>query len=152
MDNFLPILIGIIWVAYTLYNKGKKKKVVNQPQTSEQKDSKPLSIFEQILMGGEIRVPKPYADYFEPVETIPAPQKEQKSERIKNKKLPSPFLNEELAQFTDEGQSVSGIEQRDKSIDEILHEQDLEMIEKDFDIRKAVIYAEILNPPYIGYK
>jgi hypothetical protein len=146
MEDLLPILIGIIWVAYTLYNKGKKKKVIQQPIKQEKRESKPLSIFEQILMGEEIKIPQPYSDYIEPVETKPIEPIEEHVE--KKRKSPSPFLSEELAQFMQEGQSVS----KEKMIGEILHEQELEPVEMDFDIRKAVIYSEILNPPYIGYK
>jgi len=146
MEDLLPILIGIIWVAYTLYNKGKKKKVIKQPITHEKRESKPLSIFEQILMGEELKIPQPYSDYLEPVESKPAEPIEEKVE--KKRKSPSPFLNEELAQFIQEGQSVS----KEKTIEEILHEHEEEPVEVDFDIRRAVIYSEILNPPYIGYK
>jgi len=150
MEELLPVLIGIIWVAYTLYNKGQKKKVIKQPHGSEKSESKPLSLFEQILMGEEIKVSQPYVDYSEPEVLTPAPIKEIKYD--KQKKSPRPFLVEELNQFGGEGQSVSSFAQNEKTIEDILNEQDLELAEIDFDIRKAIIYSEILNPPYIGYK
>lgn len=150
MEDFLPILIGIIWVAYTLYNKGKKKKEIRQPITSEKKENKPLSLFEQILLGEEIKITQPYTEYSEPEEPLPAPVKEIKYD--KRKKSTTPFLLDELGMFTEEGQSVSGLSLQSKTIEEILQEQDLELAERDFDIRKAVIYSEILNTPYIGYK
>lgn len=148
MENLLPILIGIIWVAYTLYNKGKKKKVVRQPHDAEIPQKKPLSIFEQILLGEEIKLPQPYTDYSEPKEPEPIAQ----SKKINIKKSPSPFLNEELAGFVHEGQSVSKFFSHDKTIEEILHERDEVFGEIDFDLRKAVIYSEVLNTPYIDYK
>lgn len=150
MEDFLPILIGIIWVAYTLYNKGKKKKEIKHPVTSEKRENKPLSIFEQILLGEEIKVTQPYTEYSEPEEPLPIPAREIKYD--KGKKSTKPFLVEKLGKFTEEGQSVSGLIYQQKTIEQILLEQDLEVAESDFDIRKAVIYSEILNAPYIGYK
>lgn len=150
MEDFLPILIGIIWVAYTLYNKGKKKDQIKHPIASEKREKKPLSIFEQILMGEEIKIPQPYAAYSQPEEPLPIPTKE--INYNKEKKSTRPFLMEELGTFTEEGQSVSGLTQHENTIERILLEQDLELAESDFDIRKAVIYSEILNAPYIGYK
>jgi hypothetical protein len=149
MENLLPILIGIIWVAYTLYNKGKKKNVVRQPQT-EMQERKPLSIFEQILLGEEIKQPQPYADYSEPKEPEPIARPIKIKTNIK--KSPSPFLNEELAGFVQEGQSVSEFFSHDKTIEEILHESNEGFGERDFDLRKAIIYSEVLNTPYIDYK
>jgi len=150
MENLLPILIGIIWVAYTLYNKGKKKNVVRQPHDAEIPQKKPLSIFEQILLGEEIKQPQPYADYSEPKEPEPIARPIKIKTNIK--KSPSPFLNEELAGFVHEGQSVSEFFSHDKTIEEILHEHDEVFGGIDFDLRKAVIYSEVLNTPYIDYK
>jgi hypothetical protein len=150
MENLLPILIGIIWVAFTLYNKGKKKKIVKPAGVAEVLEKKPLSIFEQILMGEEIREQQPYSDYIEQNVTKPVAYKEEKLKQTK--KPPSPFLNEELASFIHEGQSMNDVTKDKKTIEEILHEQEAEIALKDFDIRKAVIYSEILNTPYIDYK
>jgi hypothetical protein len=150
MENLLPILIGIIWVAYTLYNKGKKKNVVRQPQVEKQQDAKPLSLFERILMGEEIKQPQYFTDYPEPKEPEPIARPIKIKENLR--KTPIPFLNEELAGFVQEGQSVSEFFSHDKTIEEILQERDEGFGERDFDLRKAVIYAEVLNTPYIDYK
>lgn len=149
MENLLPILIGIIWVAFTLYNKGKKKKNVKQPVGSEIPESRPLSVFEQILMGGEIKEPKPFERFFESVDIKQSEIEEEKSTPLK--KSPRPFLNEELAQFTQEGQAIS-VFSENKRLKDILFEQDPETADRDFDLRRAVVYSEILNAPYIGYK
>jgi hypothetical protein len=149
MEDFLPVLIGIIWVAITLYNKGKKKQNIKQSAATEIKDSKPLSVLEQILMGGVIKESKPFDIYYEPVAEKPI---EYIEEKIKQKKPPTPFLNEELAQFSQEGQPVSAFLEDEMTIDEFLHALETEKTDMDFDLQKAVIYSEILNPPYIGYK
>jgi hypothetical protein len=149
MEDLLPILIGIIWVAYTLYNRGQKKRNVRQPVTTERSENKQPSIFEQILMGGQTFQPQPYSTVSTPVEEE-EPESYREVKVDWQKKSPTPFLNEELAQFVHEGQSVSNFDQHNKTLDELL--KDKEIKEIDFDLKKAIIYSEILNTPYIGYK
>ncbi len=150
MENLLPILIGIIWIAYTLYSKGQKKKNVQSHHIEEKQKEKPRSILEQILLGEDLKPPQPFAGLFEDEEPEPIVQVMGKKEIIR--KSPRPFLNEELSAFMQEGQSVSELYDHEKTIEEILLEGNEGFEEFDFDIRKAVIYSEVLNPPYIHYK
>jgi hypothetical protein len=150
MENLLPILIGIVWIAYTLYSRGQKKKNMNSPQAGENQKAKPLSLLEQILMGEEIKPPQSFTNYFENEEPEPVILPVEKKEIIR--KSPPPFLNEEFSNFFQEGQSVSEFYEPVKTIEEILHEHTEEIEERDFDLRKAVIYSEIINAPYIDYK
>lgn len=148
MEEYLPILIGIIWLAYTLYSKGQKKGKIKMQQHGEKSERKPPSILEQILMGEAIQLPQQYetstfetsthSDIFGEVESKSAPLSQ------------SPFLQEELSQFTQEGQRGIITDEMDLTIQELMHEKNLK--EKDFDLRSAVIYSEILNTPYINYK
>jgi len=151
MEDFLPILIGIIWIAYTLYNKGQKKKNT-RPRTSEpHPEERPVSILEQILMGEQINRPQPYADYLRMEEPVEA---EFQLEEVAPQKLtPLPFLNEELRNYKEEGQSVSNsYSNLGKTIEEILRESEEDFEGNEFDLKKAVIYSEVLNAPYIDYK
>jgi hypothetical protein len=150
MENFLPILIGIIWVAYTLYSKGQKKKNIRPSDAAKSHEAKPLSLFEQILMGGEIKQPQSYMDYEEPEEPEPVVQPIKMKE--KPRQTPKPFLTEELAEFIHEGQTATEYYSQEKTIAEILMEQEQGPVEIDFDLQRAVIYSEILNAPYINYK
>lgn len=151
MEDFLPILIGIIWVAYTLYSKGQKKKNVRPRTTEPNQEERPASILEQILMGEQIKPPQPYTDYFRMEE--PAVEETQKKEVTPLKLTPRPFLSEELGSYKGEGQSVSkNYSKLGKTIEEILRENDEEIEEHEFDLKKAVIYSEVLNAPYIDYK
>jgi hypothetical protein len=148
MEEFLPILIGIIWLAYTLYTKGQKKGKLKMQQPAEKKESKSPSILEQILMGEPFQQPQPYetnnmedstlSEIFEKVESKP---------RIKKQ---SPFLQEELSQFKQEGQRGIISDEMDLTVQDLIHETAIK--ERDFDLRSAVIYSEILNTPYISYK
>ena len=82
---YLPILIGIIWVAYTLYNKGKKKKEIKHACCIRKKERQTPFIFEQILMGEEIKVPQPYTEYSEPEEPRLFQEKQQKEYSTREK-------------------------------------------------------------------
>ncbi len=149
MEDLLPILIGIIWVAITLYNKGKKKKNTQRPVLNQVQESRPLSIFEQILMGDQVNASKTSDHYYESIEY--GRSDEEALTTVPPQTAKRPFLSDELAQFSFEGQSVSE-SIGNKTIKEILMEQEPEFEGRDFEIRKAIIYSEILKAPYIDYK
>lgn len=152
MEELLPLIIGIVWVVYSLYSRGQKKKG-RTPQT--EKTNRQPSLLEQILSGQGISIPveteesKPdfIYDYVEePVSIINEPVK---------KNEPLPFLSAELNNIREEGESSfkNYFEKEDvvTSDDEDTY-WDLSEEVKDFDMRKAIIYSEILNAPYIDYK
>lgn len=151
MEDFLPILIGIIWIAYTLYSKGQKKKNFKPTHSAPKQEERPPSILEQILMGEQIKQPQPYTDFFRMEEP---PVEEIQPEPVTSQKItPSPFLSDELRSFKGEGQSVSNnYSNLGKTIEEILREHEEEFEENEFDLKRAVIYSEVLNAPYIDYK
>jgi len=149
MEELLPLIIGILWLAYTWYNKGQKKKQ-GQDNPQVRKKQEP-SILEQILTGqtASFSEPEPvYEELFEEDELITdIPDTDEKSTR--------PFLNAELSNYVKEGQSISE-ETYGNSFDQLFEEEELvfdQLVDmEDFDLRKAVIYSEILNTPYIDYK
>jgi len=154
MEDFLPILIGVIWLAYTWYSKDQKKKAraaAGNPKAENVK--RQPSILEQILMGQEIKINEP--DESNVYEEEEAEEIREYEPVAATPEKPNPFLNTEMSEFREEGQSSL----RYKSIPVVLQESDEEDYEFDFgvgigefDVRKAVIYSEILNPPYIDYK
>ncbi len=148
MEEFLPILIGIIWLAYTLYNRAQKKKNARKPQPAETREDKAPSFIEQLLMGEETIQPQPYESPEHDLETEII---EDEFANVKREKeIIKPFLNEELADFIYEGQSVSTANEIEEIEDEKVTGFDQETDE--FDLKKAVIFSEILNAPYIDYK
>jgi hypothetical protein len=166
MDDFLYIIIGIIWVVYSLYankQKQQKKRMLEeqrrQQQSGEvvqQEPSRPRSIIEQIL-DPEPEVITPEAEYYEE-ETSP---QEAYSYETPDYNTPAPAyqslesLAEEISVNYFENQYASRKEENyydKKEMSESANytgvkEQD-ELLEE-FDLRKAVIYSEILNPRYI---
>jgi len=148
MEDFLPILIGVIWLAYTLYSRAQKKKNIRKPQTAENRKDKVPSFIEQLLMGEETTQTQPYESSEHEIETDIIQDEllkvQEEKEDIK------PFLNEELADFIEEGQSVSTIYQIKETEEEKSTGVGLET--DGFDLKKAIIFSEILNAPYIDYK
>ena len=153
MEDFLPILIGIIWLAITWYNKDQKKKqraAASKPK-AENKKREP-SILEQILTGQEIKINPPrLSSLFEEEEEEPTGLEPVQPEQGNS----SPFLHKETAEFLKEGQSALKYE-RIPVYKEEFDKEEFNISKRagieEFDLRKAVIYSEILHPPYIDYK
>lgn len=151
MKEYLPLIIGIIWLAYTWYNKNQKKKQGKDNQPVSEKRTP--SILEQLLTGENLQFSEPEPVY-EEIEELDTNVHDNyfETELQAEVEKPSPFLTSELAGFSDEGLSVF----EDKyslapDEDEMLVLDALGEL-KDFDLRKAVIFSEILNAPYIDYK
>lgn len=160
MDDFLYIIIGVLWVAYSLYsNKQKqdKKKAAREAQGGHTNQEPPpvRSLLEEILMG-ELkpvqRAPEIEAEEWEPeyvntpeaasLETI---KTEAESLEVISDEVPANYFEKEYAGRKEEHSDNFRAE---KETDDETEEKGSEIV-GNFDIRVAVIYAEILNPRYI---
>jgi hypothetical protein len=159
MDDILYILIGIAWVAYSFYSNKQKqdrKKAAREiqgnpvPQPTQVPTVK--SILEEILMGEVKSDERPVEAKFEEFEPEYLPTTEAvSSETIRTEaesleviadEVPANYFEMEYAAHS-EGERV---------VSQFDHEPEIETdepgseIARDFDLRTAVIYAEILNP------
>ena len=146
MEDFLPLLIGIIWLVYTLYNKGQKQKAKKGLPATEGK-SQMSSILEELLLGKVVNPTtpvyadesevKPFTDFTgdeEPVESFQA-------------SIPKPVITSELEKYTIEGEHAFPVED---FIDDFSYStENILLNNNEFDLKRAVIYSEILNAPYI---
>ena len=162
MDDFLYIIIGIIWVIYSLYSnkqKQQKKRMLEEQRRIDPDappaPARPRSILEQILdPEPEIpeTAPQPYEEYKEhqeeysyetqqPVQFKPVIQS---LETITNEVSGSYFDN----QYASRGDANY---YDNRVMSESTHNEIplAEELVEEFDLRKAVIYSEILNPRYI---
>jgi len=150
MDDYIYILLAVAWIAFTIYSQKQKKNKQQQkaqPQQQTQKDVK--SYFEEILQGN-ISSPDPI---------ITEPMKHENIYESVSSYKTSGNIQPEY-EFLEEGSQLSeeyfdknsAIEKPEIQIEEkfeVKTEEDYEDIEYlDFDIRKAVIYSEILKRPY----
>ena len=143
MEDYLPILIGIIWIAYTFYTKGRKKRNPNEAKPASQKSTPIESIIKE-LFGEETETPiedQPYQT-FDPLEV----EVDEKIEEVSIKQTPIPFLQHEIKEFVAEGEHAFSYDFQDTI--EIENNDYIDEIEE-FNLRKAVIYSEILNAPYL---
>ena len=142
MEDFLPILIGIIWIAYTFYTKGRKKRTPNEAKPASQKSTPVESIIRE-LFGEET---KTSADdhVFQAFDELE--EEVEEFEEISVKQTPVPFLQHEIKEFVTEGGDALPDDFQDTM--EIENNDNKDEIEE-FNLRKAVIYSEILNAPYI---
>lgn len=175
MDDFLYIIIGVIWVIYSLYsNKQKqdKKRAMRDAQTQggapPQEIPRPRSFLEEILMG-DVNQPQPLYDEVEEFEEVKEVEKVKKAEgghkyksmadtyNAKTRSVESGSLEKiveevPLSYFDNQyamrnrGESVERMDQNQilKEDEEISHER-----VGYFDLKTAVIYAEILNLRYV---
>lgn len=163
MDDFLYILIGIVWVVYSLYNNKQKqdrKKAAREMRETSQPatPAKPKrSLLEEILMGEVLQVPEPQEVTIEPPvreftrkvnsEEIDVRKTEAQSLELIAEEVPADYFEQEYTYRKEEKDDVSLIRDNLKSGTETT-DQETE-IHENFDLKTAVIYAEILNPRYI---
>ena len=153
MEDYIYILIGIIWLAASIYKAANKKKKAVAPQAeaegSEVQQSqgrpKPRSLFEELMGGHEIQLPEPEMHEI-------YDEDEHEAVRVEQKK-PSGSFQEEYAKFgfkgleklKSEGESSTD---RISFRDEMKNASKKSSSQKHIDLRKAIIYSTILERPY----
>ena len=103
MKDYLPLLIGLIWLGFTLYNKKQKGK---NSKPAGATDKKRPSILEQLLLGEQVDVAQPEAELSDSIYEVDdesVNEDDFKTEPIDNFDEQSPFLQYELSSFVEEG-------------------------------------------------
>jgi len=157
MEDFIYVLVGVAWVAYSIYNQSQKQKRKQELKSEVRKEevfSKTERNFESIL-----NKKFNFESLFEVEESNDEYLDSQYSELdVVEKKEAYSFTNSKT-----EGVSAFGTklevspsqvirnETEDHEEEEYVNNLigDLLNDRSEFDMRKAVIYSEILNPPYI---
>lgn len=153
MEDYIYILIGVIWLAASIYKAANKKKKAftpeSEPDTSVRREMqnrpRKRSLFEEFMGEHEVRLPEPevHEIYVE---------KDYESIRVEQKKTSGSF-QEEYAKFgftgleklSSEGESSTG---RISFRDSMKKTTEKRSSQKRFDLRKAIIYSTILERPY----
>ncbi len=154
MEEFIYIIIGVIWLAATIYKASQKKKQkagLQKPHAAETGEEKSVSsarsLLEQLLEGQQVRAPEPEVTELEP--EYYEPMMAEVEERQKSR---SSFQNE----YTNHrfkglealsGEGVSSFERIE--FKDIMKEPGKKAGGAvKIDLRKAIIYAAILERPY----
>ncbi len=154
MEELLPLIIGILWLVYTFYSKGQKKKA---PGDSPPKAKEKPSFLEQLLSAEGLQVSSPEPVDYE--EDFPYELEEEPVKAPEKHESRSPFLRTELSQYQEEGQSQF-MEAFYLDEDDVGNEaseghylsSELKEQTESFDLKKAVVFSAILDAPYIDYK
>ena len=142
MEKYFYILIGVAWVIYNIYKKSQKQNAKHQ-QSSQAQQSTKKSLLEELLGGEQFDSPA--------AESLATDH---------------PYNNYEIEEF--ENNTIDTYDETSNNINTIQREEPIEIIKpieknkkkaedenivnqfdlNDFDLRKAVIYSEILKRPY----
>ena len=142
MDDFIYILIGAAWLAFTIYSKNQKQKNKKLQRSNSQTETEPQkegisSLFESLFSDEENKTQQAhYVENIEQSNIIPS--------------LSEVNYSENLSQFQETSPEIFEKEKDDKDIDNnnIINEEIINGNDIDFNLRKAVIYSEILKRPY----
>ena len=148
-DDYLYILIGIIWVAFSIYKGIQKKKTISgspKESKSENKDESKKSFFDDFL--NQIIVEDEKIPY------EPVTDEQPKSESFFNKQETEEkvFSYDDVVEESNFAEKNSVYE--DKPAAENYFQEELKSHLKSkkkqsrFDLRKAIIYSEIMNRRY----
>ena len=155
MEDVIYIIIGLLWLVFTFYTQSKKKKQreAQKGKPAQTSSETPKSFFEQIFSEqpatqGEFQeiLNEPDIEYPDFEETDEAPSSfVEEYEKMGIKSL-------EETRLKNYGSGIGGIGDIDHESEEDFDPENL--IEREhkqgleFDLRKAVIMAEILERPY----
>lgn len=150
MDDVIIIILTLVLTVVAAINQSKKRKQQAPTETGEEPD-----IWEEILQTGKQK-PVP-SSQSEPVTVNEKPKPRQATEmdrlrevpswKTKTIKKPASIFNYENESGRNEDILRSG-QIRQASDASISQEDSGESVLEDFTLRKAVIYAEIINPKY----
>lgn len=149
MEEFLSIVVLLLWIIISIYNKNKKKKqqTVSKQPVQEQENQgtvsrKPKSILEQILLGEEPETTS--YDYEEKPAGIDLSDEVEEEGMLKvaagDKQQKAKYDFDPKKEAVSSGLKVL---LEDDTLDDYDDENAIE-----FDLKQAVIYSEILKRPY----
>jgi hypothetical protein len=150
MEDLIYLILLMAWVVFALYRRSQKKNATARKASAQpepQQDFKPMPTLQEILFGEEESYPG---------RAIPSPV----TAADEGSYSPEPVETDFEKEYARRGiisverqaraSQMSEIQQSDLQRDEISDEIDTSDKKKDyFDLRKAVIYSEILNRPYV---
>lgn len=150
MEDLIYLALLIAWVVFAFYRRAQKKNTTARKPVSEphpEQDFKPLPTLQEILFGDENTYPEIPASrpktWMDEGNYMPEPLETEFEKEYERRGITS-------VEGTPTGHKASFIQRSEIQKDQISDETDVtEKSEETFDLRKAVIYSEILNRPYV---
>lgn len=153
MEDYIFIIIALVLSVIGAMNSSKKKRQQAMEHMGEEEGHAPRSVFEELFDDDLFMSRQEPNTVPPPVERPVAPKTKPASERQTMQAPPKmeykPMEREGLARSHRLDQSPSAAPQLEKlSLDEEAKLSPKKLILKDFSLRKAVLYSEILNRKY----
>jgi len=157
MDNLVYVLVGIAWVAYSLYSA--RQKAIKKQQSAGMPPTGPSQSSPLPIPGNQGGGKSLFEDIFreltgEPMPVPPAPQPAMQVNPVKPKNvsvLDVPYEGFSGYKF---GSGIPADYARNESKNDIITHADNEQLtknevfSKNFNLREAVIFSELLNRKY----
>lgn len=150
-EDFLYIILGLAWIIFSFYKAKKKKREKEASSQTSEKKSFVDSLLNEIGLQDEQEDPHFSEPYREEID-----QSEPELIPVTNKELEKVFSNDDYYEESNynstddviEKEPLMPIRKRDEAYN-ISEESSTKMkIRKNIDLRKAVIYSEILKKVY----
>ena len=152
MEEFIYIILGVLWLAATIYRASKKKQQTIQKEPgvdrppAERKASATQSLLEQLLEGQQLRIPEP--EIIEIEDTYEEPMVKEVNARKAAESFKPKYTGygfKSLESLSDEGVSSLGT----ITFTDIMKQEEKKRRSAiSVDLRKAIIYRAILERPY----
>lgn len=173
MDDFIYFLLVVGWLGYSIYKQSEKKKRQQAARQNEQQvstvpeypvpaeTSEPSTgkvsagidfrkTLEEILLGEQVSMEVIPESEAQSLEVIPEPAVSDEN-RFQDRPLNGAQGQQRWNEIQNNLSGTTVENYRQSNEDVILHEEELEKVYfwEEFDLRKAILYSEILKPKYV---
>jgi hypothetical protein len=173
MDDFIYFLLVVGWLGYSIYKQSEKKKRQQVARQNEQQGSTvpeypvpaetsetptakvPTGIdfrktLEEILLGEQVSMEVIPESEVQSLEVIPEPAVSDEN-RFQERSFNETQVQQKWNEIMATSSGLSGENYRQSNEEAVLQEEEHEKAYfwDDFDLRKAILYSEILNPKYV---
>ncbi len=149
-EDFFYIIIGLVWVVFSFYKAKKKKQEKNTPSQASEKKSFVDSLLNEISLQGEENKPS-YDDPYQVEDNV-----DHNLNSAENQEIDTVFSYDDDYEESNHHSATAVIEKRpllvnseiEKAYEISGESSENNKIRKNIDLRKAVIYSEILKKVY----
>jgi len=143
MEDYFVIVLGVIWLAISLYKKGVKKETKGSDaieEVAKKRSGFMDSLFEELI--GVKADDHNYVDDGDDEAIIDL------SEQVDSNNFVEEKIEKKEQTVVSPREPIAGNDKFRTIAYEDEYEEEESMVEKNFNLREAIIYSEIVNRPY----
>jgi hypothetical protein len=173
MDDLIYFLLVVGWLGYSIYKQSEKKKrqqvarqneqqvntVSEYPVPAETREAPTAKVptgidfrktLEEILLGQQVSMEVIPESEAQSLEVIPEPAVSDEN-RFQERPVNEAPVQQRWNEIQNNSSGTTGENYRQSNDEAILHEEEHEKAYfwEEFDLRKAILYSEILKPKYV---